>query len=114
MDKYIVSQVKDTIDMFSNRLPDYYETNSSQNYVSIYWNVDLNQDSLWDMFESKRNMETYFNDIKYFFETDYPEYELGIKIDIVPICIQSDLYGRVILYYYIKDNHHNTNIFLTV
>ena len=110
MEAYLVEYIKDTIDMFSKRLPDIYDNNKG--YVCIYWKVNEEQDSLWEMFSSRQSMEKYFDDIKYFFETDYPEYELGIKIDVCPIIYDDDnLYGRVVLYYYVKNIHHNANTF---
>lgn len=109
MERFIVRQVKDTIDMFSSRLPNIYEKNSEQQYVAIFWKLNLNQDYLWDMFVSKRKMEKYFDDIKYFFDVEYENYELGIKIDNFPVNVNNKLYGRVILYYYLKDYYANSN-----
>jgi len=63
------------------------------------------------MFESKNTMKKYFDHIKYMFELEYPQYEVGIKIDTVPTFIDDTMYGRVILYYYYKDFYQNTNIF---
>ena len=109
MDEFLITQIKDTIDMFATRIPIFYMKDSDNQCISIMWNVEHNQDSLWEIFESKQCMEKYFDDIKFFFEEEYPNLELGIKIDVVPIIIDDEMYSRIILYYYDKDIYQNTN-----
>jgi len=111
MESYISTQLKNTIDIYSSRLPDIYIEDTEQHYVCLFWKIMYDQDSLWEMFKSKYHMENYFNDIKYSFEQQYISYKLGIKIDAGPTCIEDEMYGRVILYYYYKDFYHNANTF---
>jgi hypothetical protein len=108
MDKWIQSHIEDTIDMFANRIP-YIEMNSINQSVVLDWPILLNQDSIWDMFDSKESMELYFNNICSLFMENYPHIELGIKYCMGPIRLDGDLYSRIVLYYYEKNIYQNTN-----
>ena len=103
IDTYIITQIKDTCYML-NKYPEFkIRANNGDQFITILWNVEYR-------FESKSYVESYFKEIKYDFEEEYPNLELGIKIDLVPTIIDGEMYGRIILYYYDKELYQNTNL----
>jgi hypothetical protein len=109
IDTYIITQIKDTYYIL-NKYPEFkIKANNGDQFITIMWKVEYNDHSIWDRFESKSYVEAYFEDIKYEFEEEYPNLELGIKIDLLPTIIDDQMYGRIILYYYDKELYQNTN-----
>ena len=104
----LLTTIKDTIIWATNRTPSMYY--SEKNYVIVYWRIRSTQDSIYEMFNSKDDMEFYYSDIKYSFEMYYPNLCLDVKYNYGPVELDNILYSQIIYYYY-DMSYNNSNIY---
>ena len=68
--------INETIDMFVDPLPIISKFPDS---LVLIWEIKMNADSLFDAFESKKDMNFYFRFVKNMFEKTYIQYTLTIN-----------------------------------
>jgi hypothetical protein len=99
--------IKDTVYYIANRKPKIYEVGN--NFVALFWIVKSDQDSIYEMFDTKDDMEFYTTQVKNNFEGLYPDLHLDVKYTYGPVEIDNTMYSRILYYYYDK-SYQNTNI----
>jgi hypothetical protein len=104
----LLTIIKGSIQWIVSRNPRFYHY--EDNYVALFWNIEPDQDSVYDMFNSKNDMEFYSKHIKQSFEKEYPNLILNVKYTFGPIEIDNSMYSRII-FYYNDSSYQNTNIF---
>jgi hypothetical protein len=104
----LLTNIKGSISWIVNRKPSFYE--SDANYVAVFWEVTPNQDTLYDMFNSKDDIDYYYGLVKSTFENTYPYLYLDVKYSYGPVEINNKMYSRII-YYYSEKNYQYTNSF---
>jgi len=96
----LLRHIKDTISWIANRKPDLYQLGN--NYVAIFWEIRETQDSIYEMFNSKDDMEFYYIQVKQTFEQEYPRVYLDVKYSYGPVDIEDIMYSRIVFHYYDK------------
>lgn len=99
--------IKDTVYYIANRKPKIYEVGN--NFVALFWIVKPQQDSIYEMFNTKDDMEFYTTLVKNDFEELYPDLCLDVKYSYGPVEINDTMYSRILYYYYDKA-YQNTNV----
>jgi hypothetical protein len=105
------SYIKDSIRWLANRKPSLIVVHG--NCVGIYWKILEEQDSIYDMFNKKDDMEFYYEMQKQIFQQEYPNLILDVKYSYGPVEYEGKMYSRIIYYYYPKFYQY-TNVFLDV
>jgi hypothetical protein len=103
----LLSTIKGSIRWMTSRKPNFYQY--GPNFVAVFWKVKSNQDHIYDMFNSKNDIEFYYEQIKSSFENIYPSLNLHVKYTYGPVEIDSELYSRIV-YYYSEKLSKYTNI----
>ena len=104
----LLTNIKGSISWIVNRTPTFYET--YDNYVAVFWEVTTCQDSIYDMFNSKDDMNYYYSLVKNTFEKNYPYLHLNVKYTYGPVEMNNKMYSRII-YYYSENSYQYTNTF---
>lgn len=105
---YIIFHIKDTIEWIVSRKPELYQM--GPNYVALFWKIDTNQDTVYDMFNSSDDMDIYYNQLKNLFEQEYPTLYLDVKYTHGPVELDNNMYSRIVYYYYHR-SFKNSNVF---
>lgn len=93
-------EIKDTIRWITSRKCNFII--AKENMVGVYWKVLEDQDSMYDMFNNKSDMDFYYKTIKKSFEQEYPNLVLDVKYHYGPVLVDDDMYTHIIYYYYDK------------
>jgi len=96
----LLTNIKSTIRWIADRTPSMYHLEN--NFVAVFWPILSNQDSIYEMFNSKDNMEFYYNQLKYTFEHHYPNLYLDVKYTYGPVEYNYTMYSQIIYYFYDK------------
>jgi hypothetical protein len=104
----LLTNIKSTIRWIADRNPTMYHLEN--NFVAVFWPILSNQDSIYEMFNSKDNMDFYYNQIKHTFEQQYPNLCLDVKYNYGPVEYNSTMYSQIIYYYYDKE-YYNSNVY---
>ena len=90
--------IKSSISWMANRKPNVYKLGT--NFVAAFWKVEPTQDSIYDMFKSKDDMEFYSAEVKKSFEEKYPDLCCDVKYNYGPVELEGIMYSRIVYYYY--------------
>jgi hypothetical protein len=110
LEKYtLLLFIKDTILYVVNRSPTLCQY--GPNFISILWKIQENQDSIYEMFDSKYTMNYFYSELKSSFEEEFPNLHLDVKYCYGPIEFESQLYSQITYYYYEKNNQNTQTFF---
>lgn len=101
--------IKGSINWIVSRRPTFYQNGNG--FVGVYWKINEDQDYVYDMFNYKDDLKFYYRSIKSTFESTYPTLTLDVKYTMGPVEFESEMYSRIVYYYYDKSNHQKTNTF---
>jgi hypothetical protein len=73
----LLSIIKGSIQWVANRKSSFYQIGN--NFVGLFWKITSNQDSVYDMFNSKDDMQFYSKQLKQTFEQEYPNLYLDVN-----------------------------------
>ena len=74
---FLIQEIESSIELYCYEAPILVKNNYT-NSISLFWEVDNDQNSLWDMFKSIEDRNTYFKYIKLLFINEFPSYKLRI------------------------------------
>ena len=104
----LLAIIKGSIQWIASRKPTLYEY--EDNYVALFWLIEQDQDYIYDMFNSKNDMEFYSRQVKESFEKEHLNLILNVKYTFGPIELNNIMYSRII-FYYTDIDYQNANIF---
>lgn len=104
----LLNTIKGSIRWIVSRKPNLYQY--GPNFVAIFWKIESNQDYVYDMFNNKDDLEFYYKQVKGTFEDMYPSLILDVKYNYGPVEIDSQMYSRIVYYYY-EETYKNTKVF---
>jgi len=82
--KYLKRLINTTIDYYVETKPKYI-LDYEKSHLILYWPIYPYQDTLFEEFLTKSDMNNYFNFVKYEFELNYPGYYLSISYAMGPV-----------------------------
>ena len=94
--RYLVGLVQDTADIFCSRKP---EINVSYDTICIYWPIPHDAEQIFNMFESKKEMNDYLQVLRKSFAESFKKYELLINEGIGPTYTDDNIYACIYLEY---------------
>lgn len=77
---FLIQEILNSIEIYCNEMPIIIK-NQYINSISLFWEVNENQNSVWEVFKSIEDRNSYFQYIKTLFENEYNLYKLEIKYE---------------------------------
>jgi hypothetical protein len=93
---YLIEMIRDTVDMFATVKPKFI---ASSNTLCVYWSIEHDADTMFDMFESPAEMDIYLKLICDSFEENFKGQELLISKGMGPTYNDGKMYASIYLQY---------------
>jgi hypothetical protein len=84
---FLIREILDSIELYSNEIPIIIK-NQNINSISLFWEVKEDQNTLWEVFKSIEDRNSYFQYLKSVFEHEHEHLSYKLRIIYEPSLVE--------------------------
>jgi len=84
---FLIREILDSIELYSNEIPIIIK-NQNINSISLFWEVKEDQNTLWEVFKSIEDRNSYFQYLKSVFEHEHEQLSYKLRIIYEPSLVE--------------------------